>query len=67
MNESNTPAANVNIWQLQREVWLNTKGQYIKESNTLAENINFKQLPIPMLLSRLLREVVKVLRRKITI
>ena len=44
--------ADVNIKQLIKDVSLNTKEQYMKEymkeSNTLAENKNIKQLSIPL-------------------
>ena len=39
MKESNTLAGNAIIKQLQREVLLNTKGQYMMESNTLVGNV----------------------------
>ena len=39
MKESNTLAANVTIKQLNREIWVNTKEQYMKESNTHAANV----------------------------
>ena len=35
MKESNSPAVNATIKQLQRETLLNIKGLYMKESNTL--------------------------------
>ena len=38
MKESNTLADNAVINLLQKEVLLNTKGQYMKESNILAGN-----------------------------
>ena len=36
--ESNTLAANVIIKQLLKKVWLNTRGEYMKESNIHADN-----------------------------
>ena len=42
MKESNTLVGNVAIKQLQREILLNTKGQYMMESNTLASNATIK-------------------------
>ena len=44
MKESNTLAENMNIKQLQREVWLNAKGQYMKDSNTMAAIVTTKKL-----------------------
>ena len=38
MKASNTLAVNVTLKLLQRKMWLNTRGQYMKESNTLARN-----------------------------
>ena len=39
MKESNILAEIANIKQVQRKVWLNTKGEYMKESNILAGNV----------------------------
>ena len=39
MKESNFLTDRASIKQLQREVWLNTKGQLIKESNSLEDII----------------------------
>ena len=36
--QSDTLAANVNIEQLQAAILLNTTGEYMKESDTLADN-----------------------------
>ena len=44
MMASDTLVGIVTIKQLQRPVLLNIKEQYMKESNTLAENANNKQL-----------------------
>ena len=44
MKESNTLAENMNIKQLQREVWQNVKGEYMKDSNTIAVIVTTKQL-----------------------
>ena len=41
---NNSNVANVNIKQLRREICRNTKGEYMKESNTLAANVTIKQL-----------------------
>ena len=38
MKESATIATDVTTKQLEREVWLGTKGQYMKESNTHVDN-----------------------------
>ena len=35
---------NVTIKKLQRDIYLNTEGEYMKESNTLADNATIKQL-----------------------
>ena len=35
MEVSNTLVANVTIKHLIKDIWLNTRGQYMKESNTL--------------------------------
>ena len=43
MMESNFPAGNATIKQLQMEVLLGTKGQYTKGSNTHAGNAHIKQ------------------------
>ena len=43
MKESNTLADNATIKQHQKEILLNTKGQYMKESSTLAANATIKQ------------------------
>ena len=37
MKESNTLATNATLKQLQRDILQDTKGQYMKESNTLIE------------------------------
>ena len=39
MKKSNTLAANVTIKQLQKGVWLNTRGMFMKESNILVVNV----------------------------
>ena len=44
MKESITDVHNVANFSLRREVWVDTKGQYMKESNTLAVCANIKQL-----------------------
>ena len=44
MKESNILAEDATIKLLQMEVLLNTKKQYMKELNTLAANVSFKQL-----------------------
>ena len=44
MKASNFLAANATIKQLQKEILLSTKGQYIRESNILAINATIKQL-----------------------
>ena len=36
--------ADVNIKQLIKDISLNTKGQYMKETNTLAPNVTIKEL-----------------------
>ena len=53
MKESNTFAGNgnVTIKQLQRVILLSTRGQYMKESNTLAGNAAIKQLHRVVLLN----------------
>ena len=43
MQKSNTNAGIATISQLQRDILLNTKGQYMKESNTFAGNATIKQ------------------------
>ena len=43
MKESNTLARNATIKQQQEEVLLNTKGQYMKETNTLAGNNSLRK------------------------
>ena len=50
MKESNTLADNATIKQLQKTVFLNTKGQLMKESNTLACNAATKQFQSRILL-----------------
>jgi len=44
MKELNTLVGNAPIKQLEREILLNTKGQYMKESNNLAGDVTIKQL-----------------------
>ena len=44
MKESDTLAGNATIKQIQREVWHDTKGEYMMDSNTLAANVTIKQL-----------------------
>ena len=44
MTESNILAGNAANISLIREVWINTIGQYLKESNTLTVNVNIEQL-----------------------
>ena len=39
MKDSNIIAGNATIKQQQKEVLLNTKGQYMKESNTLVNSV----------------------------
>ena len=39
MKESNILAGNVVNNSLRREMWLNTKGEYMKESSFLAGNV----------------------------
>ena len=39
MKESNILAGNATFKQLQKEVWLNTRGEYMKESNIFASNV----------------------------
>ena len=43
MQELNIPAGNV-IKNFLSDIWLNTKGQYIRESNTFATNGATKKL-----------------------
>ena len=43
MKESNTLAGIATIKQLQKELSLDMKGQYMKESDTLARNVIIKQ------------------------
>ena len=40
---SNTITGNATMKQLQREVLFDTKGQYMKESNTLEDNATIKE------------------------
>ena len=49
---SNNPAGNATIQQLQWEVLLNPKGQYMKESNTFGYNVTIKQLQRGILLNK---------------
>ena len=51
MKKSNSFAGNATIKQLEREVFRNTKGQYVKESNILVVNATIKQLKIETLLN----------------
>ena len=51
MKESNIHAGNANIKQLQSQLLLSTKGQYMKESNIHAGNATIKQLQSQILLS----------------
>ena len=51
MKELNTLAGNAIIKLLQREVLLNTKGQYMKESNILVGNATIKQQQKDVLLN----------------
>ena len=51
MKESNTLVANATIKQLQEEVLLYTKGQYMKESNILVGNEGIEQLQRAILLN----------------
>ena len=51
MKESNILASNATIKQQQKEVLLNTKGQYMKESNILAGNATIKQQQKDVLLN----------------
>ena len=44
MRESNFLAGNATIKQDQKNVFINTKRQYMKESNTLAGNVTIKQV-----------------------
>ena len=51
MKESNFLAGNAIIKQQQKQVLLNTKGQYMKESNFLVVNATIKQLERDILLN----------------
>ena len=44
MKESNILAGIATIKQRQKEVFVNTKGQYMKELNILVSNVTIKQL-----------------------
>ena len=44
MKESETLVVILSIQHLIKDIWLNTKGQYMKESNTLAVIVTIKQL-----------------------
>ena len=43
MKESNTPVGNADNNSLKREILLNTKGEYMKESNTLVGKNSLKK------------------------
>ena len=51
MTESNILAGNVVNIFLIREIWMNTRGQDVKESNTLAAYANIEQLQGVILLN----------------
>ena len=48
MKESNILVSNVAYNSLRREVLLNTKGHYMKESNTIVGNATIKQSNTPV-------------------
>ena len=43
MQESNTLSVNMTINQLQRQIFPNNKGQFMKEANILTANVAIKQ------------------------
>ena len=44
MKELNILESNATIKQLQKQILLNTRGQYMKDPNILADNATIKQL-----------------------
>ena len=51
MKDSNSPAGNATIKQVERVILLYIKGQYMKDSNTPAGNATIKQVQSDVLLN----------------